>query len=176
VAAKKKKSKGKSKGKANKDKAKASVSKDKAPAEAESAPADSKEASAGKKDKKAKKAKPTPEERRAHGVSIFLAMLSGCLWFLACADFDIWPFAYIAMLPAFWVVERAPTRRKALFYGWLGNALATCLSRWLSWASCSWLPIRPWSSGSSSGSCARFASRPASAWERPCRWCSWRLS
>jgi apolipoprotein N-acyltransferase len=74
--------------------------------------------------KKPEKVKATPKEQRAHGVSIALAMLSGCLWFLACADFDIWPFAYIAMLPAFFVVERAPTRRKALFYGWLAGAVA----------------------------------------------------
>lgn len=74
--------------------------------------------------KPATKAKATPEQQRAHGVSVALALLSGCLWFLACADFDIWPLAYIAMLPAFWVVERAPTRRKALFYGWLAGAVA----------------------------------------------------
>ena len=51
-------------------------------------------------------------------------MLSGCLWFLACADFDIWPLAYYAMVPAFWAVEHAPTRRKALLYGWVAGLVA----------------------------------------------------
>lgn len=77
----------------------------------------------GKGDKTPKR-KPTKEERKAHWQSIALAILSGCLWFLACADFDIWPFAYFAMVPAFWVVERAPTRRKALFYGWIAGVVA----------------------------------------------------
>ncbi len=67
---------------------------------------------------------PTPQERKAHWKSIGLAVLSGCLWFLACADFDIWPLAYIAMFPAFWAVENAPTRKKALFYGWIAGVVA----------------------------------------------------
>ncbi len=70
------------------------------------------------------RSKASPEERKAHLRSTALAILSGCLWFLACADFDIWPLAYIAMLPAFWAVENAPTRRKALFYGWLTGMVA----------------------------------------------------
>lgn len=74
--------------------------------------------------KKSKRPKPTPAERKAHLHFTSMAILSGCLWFLACADFDIWPLAYVAMLPAFWVVERASTRRKALFYGWLAGAVA----------------------------------------------------
>ncbi len=72
----------------------------------------------------ASKANVTPEERKAHWKSIGLAVLGGCLWFLACADFDIWPFAYFAMLPVFWAVEHAPTRRKALFYGWIAGVVA----------------------------------------------------
>jgi apolipoprotein N-acyltransferase len=56
--------------------------------------------------------------------SCALAALSGVLWFLACADFDIWPLAWVAMVPALWVTERAATRRRALFYGWLAGLVA----------------------------------------------------
>ncbi len=66
----------------------------------------------------------TPEERKAHWQGIGLSILGGCLWFLACADFDIWPFAYFAMVPVFFAFERAKTRRKALFYGWLAGLVA----------------------------------------------------
>ncbi|HEU5060550.1 MAG TPA: apolipoprotein N-acyltransferase, partial [Kofleriaceae bacterium] len=48
-----------------------------------------------------------------------LAVLSGVLWFLACADWDIWPLAWIAMVPGLIAVEAAPTTRRALLYGWV---------------------------------------------------------
>lgn len=54
-------------------------------------------------------------------VGLGLASLSGVLWFTACPDFDIWPFAWIAMIPALLAIERAPTtRRTALFSWWAG--------------------------------------------------------
>jgi len=53
-----------------------------------------------------------------------LAVLSGCLWFLGCADFDIWPLAYVAMVPAFFAFERAATRRQALLNGWIAGLVA----------------------------------------------------
>ncbi len=81
-----------------------------------------------KRTKKPHKNKPkkrvSPAERKLHWQNSGLAILSGCLWFLGCADFDIWPLAYIAMLPAFWAFDRATTRRKALFYGWLAGLVA----------------------------------------------------
>jgi apolipoprotein N-acyltransferase len=69
-------------------------------------------------------AMPAGTDLNATAVSIGAAILSGCLWFLACADFDIWPFAWFAMLPALWIIERAPTRRRALSYGWLAGVVA----------------------------------------------------
>ncbi len=75
-------------------------------------------------DKKGKRPKPSAAERKADLGYSALAIFSGCLWFLACADFDIWPLAYVAMLPAFWAVERASNRRNALFYGWLAGLVA----------------------------------------------------
>jgi len=50
---------------------------------------------------------------------VLLSVLSGVLWFLACADWDIWPLAWVAMVPGLVAIEAAPTTRRALLYGWL---------------------------------------------------------
>jgi len=50
---------------------------------------------------------------------LFLSVLSGTLWFLACADWDIWPLAWVAMVPGLVAIEAAPTTRRAVLYGWL---------------------------------------------------------
>jgi apolipoprotein N-acyltransferase len=52
------------------------------------------------------------------------AVVSGVLWFVSCADYDIWPLAWIAMVPALWAIEAAPTRRQALAWGWLAGLVA----------------------------------------------------
>jgi apolipoprotein N-acyltransferase len=44
--------------------------------------------------------------------------VSGVLWFLAAADFDIWPLAWVAMVPAMFALERASTRKRAVLFGW----------------------------------------------------------
>jgi apolipoprotein N-acyltransferase len=41
------------------------------------------------------------------------------MWFLATADFDIWPLAWIAVVPTLWAVERAGTRRRAMILGFV---------------------------------------------------------
>ena len=55
-----------------------------------------------------------------------LATLAGVLWFTACADFDIWIFAWFASVPLLWVVEHAKTTKRAVYYSWfsgiVGNA------------------------------------------------------
>ena len=52
------------------------------------------------------------------------AAASGVLLFLACADWDIWPLAWVAMVPALWAIERAPSRKRALLLGWLTGTVA----------------------------------------------------
>lgn len=51
---------------------------------------------------------------------------AGLMWSLACTDFRLWPLALVAMLPAFYVVERATSTRSAVLYTWwyafVGNA------------------------------------------------------
>jgi apolipoprotein N-acyltransferase len=50
-----------------------------------------------------------------------LATLSGCLWFVACAPFDLSALAWIAALPMLIAVDRAPSYRQALLLGsWAG--------------------------------------------------------
>ena len=44
--------------------------------------------------------------------------LSGVMWFLSTADFDVWPLAWVAMVPAMYAIERASTRKRALLFGW----------------------------------------------------------
>jgi apolipoprotein N-acyltransferase len=58
------------------------------------------------------------------GVLPGLAVASACLWFLACADWDIWPLAWIAMVPCLVAIEAAPTRRRAVLLGWLAGTVA----------------------------------------------------
>jgi apolipoprotein N-acyltransferase len=58
-------------------------------------------------------------------VGFGLATLSGCLWFLACAPFDLWALAWIASVPMLAVIDRAATFRRALFLGWWAGAVET---------------------------------------------------
>lgn len=57
------------------------------------------------------------------GLRFFACFLSGCLWFLACADFDIWPLAWFAMVPTFWAI-RGETPRRAFLYAWVAGITA----------------------------------------------------
>lgn len=89
----------------------------------------SKKKRARKKPQRAAAAEPDTESepeapRQNPWVAVGVSILSGCLWFLACADFDIWPLAWVAMIPSMWVIENAPTRRRALFYGWITGLVA----------------------------------------------------
>jgi len=48
----------------------------------------------------------------------------GCLWFLGCADFDIWPLAYMAMLPCLLAI-RGVRPRRAFWWGLLAGTVAS---------------------------------------------------
>jgi apolipoprotein N-acyltransferase len=48
----------------------------------------------------------------------------GCLLFLACANFDIWPLAYIGFLPPLLAI-RGLTPRRAFFWGWVCGTMAS---------------------------------------------------
>ena len=65
-----------------------------------------------------------PPLRREAARMVPLAVLSGVLWFLSCASFDIWPLAWIAMVPALWTIDRASTRRRAILWAWIAGIVA----------------------------------------------------
>lgn len=48
---------------------------------------------------------------------------SGCLLFLACADFDIWPLGWAGFLPLLLALRSVPPRR-AFLWGWLTGLVA----------------------------------------------------
>jgi apolipoprotein N-acyltransferase len=52
------------------------------------------------------------------------SVVSGVLWFLACADFDIWPLAWFAMVPTLFAIERASTMRRAILFAWVAGIVA----------------------------------------------------
>lgn len=51
-------------------------------------------------------------------INLVLATLSGCLWFLACPPFNLSLLAWVAMVPAMFVIDRATTRRSAVLLCW----------------------------------------------------------
>lgn len=58
-------------------------------------------------------------------VGFGLATFSGCLWFLACAPFDLSALAWVAAVPMLLAVDRAATYRRALFLGWWAGVVET---------------------------------------------------
>ena len=56
-------------------------------------------------------------------IDMGLCILSGVLWFTACSDIDIWPFAWIASVPLMWVIHDK-TPRKAFWYAMLAGFVA----------------------------------------------------
>jgi apolipoprotein N-acyltransferase len=53
-----------------------------------------------------------------------IATISGTLWFLSCANFDVWPFAWFASVPSLWAIERASTKKRAVLVGWWTGLVA----------------------------------------------------
>jgi len=60
---------------------------------------------------------------RAFLLKLVLVVGGGSLLFLACADFDIWPLAWIAFVPALFAIREASPRR-AFLWGWLMGTVA----------------------------------------------------
>ena len=57
--------------------------------------------------------------------SLGVAVLGGALFVLATAPHDLWPLGWIMMLPTLWLIDRAPTPRRASLYAWLAGSVAT---------------------------------------------------
>ncbi|HVV85767.1 MAG TPA: apolipoprotein N-acyltransferase [Kofleriaceae bacterium] len=56
---------------------------------------------------------------RATQVACAAAIVGGLLWTLAAPPIGLWPIAWLAALPTLWVIDQAPTRRRAGLYGGL---------------------------------------------------------
>jgi apolipoprotein N-acyltransferase len=62
--------------------------------------------------------------RRPGAVALALSALSGLSWVLAGPDVDLWPLAYVGLVPLLVAVDRAPTLRRAALYGWIAGLVA----------------------------------------------------
>lgn len=66
------------------------------------------------------------EGRGAVLLRVVVLTAAGLMWSLACTNFSFWPLALVAMVPAFYVTERAASTRSAVlqwwWYAFVGNA------------------------------------------------------
>ena len=61
-----------------------------------------------------------------------LAILSAGLLLLSFPDFNLWPLAWVALVPLFTVAARAEKRRQAFLLGWMAGTI-------FFYGSCYWL-------------------------------------
>jgi apolipoprotein N-acyltransferase len=66
----------------------------------------------------------TPGSRPARLALLALSALSGLTWVLAGPDIDLWPLAYVGLMPLCWTADRAPTLRRAALHGWIAGLVA----------------------------------------------------
>ncbi len=60
---------------------------------------------------------PARADRTGTTVACVAALLGGLMWVLAAPPIGLWPVAWLAGLPTVWIIDRAPTRRRAGLYG-----------------------------------------------------------
>jgi len=63
-------------------------------------------------------------DRSALPAALALAVVAGLCAVFAAPAFDFWPLGYVVMVPLLWLVERAPTRRRAMLYCWVTGFVA----------------------------------------------------
>jgi len=74
-----------------------------------------------------------------------IAMVAGALLVLSFPDFDLWPLAWVALIPLFLVLARDPHPGRAFFLGWLFGAIffyGSCY--WLTYSMVHFGGISPW--------------------------------
>lgn len=74
-----------------------------------------------------------------------VATVSGALLILSFPDFDLWPLAWLALVPLFLVVARHPQPGRAFFLGWLSGAIffyGSCY--WLTYSMVHFGGLSPW--------------------------------
>lgn len=63
--------------------------------------------------------------RRPTLIALAVAAVAGSLWWLASPRFDLWPLAWIAPAPLVWLIDRAPTPKRARRYAWLAGTVCS---------------------------------------------------
>jgi apolipoprotein N-acyltransferase len=78
-------------------------------------------------------------------VSLSVAIISAALLIIAFPDFDLWPLAWLGLVPLFLVVARSPRQSHAFFLGWVFGAVffyGSCY--WLTYSMIHFGGIPPW--------------------------------
>ncbi|ACY14692.1 apolipoprotein N-acyltransferase [Haliangium ochraceum] len=60
-------------------------------------------------------------------ILLTLSVLSGLSWVVAGPDVDVWPLAYVGLVPLLVAVERARSTRQAALCGWVAGLVANVL-------------------------------------------------
>ncbi|HTM20559.1 MAG TPA: hypothetical protein VL172_08635, partial [Kofleriaceae bacterium] len=73
---------------------------------------------------------PARPGRTGHLVGLGLAVACGLTWFLACAPYGLWPLAWIGITPLLWLIDRAPTAKRARRYAWVAGIVTMTSGFW----------------------------------------------
>lgn len=63
--------------------------------------------------------------RRPTLIALAVALAAGALWVLAAPPLDLWPLAWLAPAPLLWLIDRAPSNKRARRYAWLAGTAIT---------------------------------------------------
>ncbi|MCE9576195.1 MAG: apolipoprotein N-acyltransferase [Deltaproteobacteria bacterium] len=75
---------------------------------------------------------PARTDRRATLACLGIAAFAGLLWVVASPPIGWWPVGWIALTPTLWLVDRAPTTRRAALYAWISGSTASLVGfRWI---------------------------------------------
>ncbi len=61
--------------------------------------------------------------RRPTMIALAVAIAAGALWALAAPPLDLWPLAWLAPVPLLWLIDRAPSNKRARRYAWLAGTV-----------------------------------------------------
>ncbi len=70
--------------------------------------------------------------RRPTLIALAVALAAGALWVLAAPPLDLWPLAWLAPAPLLWLIDRAPSNKRARRYAWLvGTVISAGGFHWI---------------------------------------------
>ncbi|HTJ42431.1 MAG TPA: apolipoprotein N-acyltransferase [Kofleriaceae bacterium] len=68
---------------------------------------------------------PSRTDRRATWTCIGIAAAAGLAWVFAAPPMDVWPLGWVALAPTLWLIDHAPTARRASFYAWVSGTVSS---------------------------------------------------